>query len=187
MQLDCVITATPASRRTKTQLHRDLEEARRLAEQQNQDKDVETRNNEQPGDQNTDQTSSVQGHTETPLDEGFNLDDIIKRLTTSVTRETSTVVNLQVPPPPISHQENCTALHSFESKFTDEDFMNKLPQGLGISKVKSKMNKLIDLNDLIIEKDATTRAEDATFKEEVRQFMQEVRSNMDEDKKFKNK
>ncbi|KAH8121891.1 hypothetical protein LI328DRAFT_171176 [Trichoderma asperelloides] len=165
MQLDCVITATLASRRTKTQLHRDLEEARRLAEQQNQDKDVETRNNEQPGDQNTDQTSSVQGHTETPLDEGFNIDDIIKRLTTSVTRETSTVVNLQVPPPPISHQENCTALHNFESKFTDEDFMNKLSQ----------------------EKDATTRAEDATFKEEVRQFMQEVRSNMDEDKKFKNK
>ncbi|UKZ95728.1 uncharacterized protein TrAFT101_010544 [Trichoderma asperellum] len=181
--------ATPASRRTRDQLRRDLEDARRLAERLNPDKGLEScpkaLNNEHWSEALIRQVlrRNIQRHRQ---NKGFDIDHAVKRLTSSVTEEPLTIANLQVPPTPISRPEHSTALQIFESKFTDEDIMNKLSQDLAMSEVKSKMDKLIDLNDIMLGKDATTRAEDTRFKEEVRQFMQEVRSNMDEEKKFKN-
>lgn len=78
--LECVIACTPASRRPKTQLHKEPYELRRHVRELDTNKAVADR---------VDQSNIVQEYKETSINQAFNIDDIMVRLTTSITKELS--------------------------------------------------------------------------------------------------
>lgn len=133
-------------------------------------------------EQMTDQTDSVPEETNMLPDETFDIDDVVKRLTTSMTEEHSTIGEPQallIPPSHLGSTNSSSSYNVSKSIFANENFMFKSPQDFDMSEVKLKMDKFMEANEKMTGEYETIRAEGMAFKEEVRQFM-------DDEKKFRN-